>query len=169
MLSRYGKSIGFSSLSPWNWYERTNFRASLGTHTHTHTHTHTRMHAQEMKQIFEINRGVLGSCLNGKEQAGLSKLSTVISLASPVTDIFMEHTNFLESIAFKLCRYFQYHWFTNKFWWFSHGWTANKGIVSAIVDISYQVIDVFIDDEIALNACKLKGKKQTANCLLQNI
>ena len=67
------------------------------------------MHAQEMKQIFEINRGVLGSCLNGKEQAGLSKLSTVISLASPVTDIFMERTNFFESIAFKLCRYFQYH------------------------------------------------------------
>ena len=44
-----------------------------------------------MKQIFKINRGVLASCLTGKEQAGLSKLSTVISRASPVTDFFLQN------------------------------------------------------------------------------
>ena len=56
------------------------------------------------KQIFQINRkSVLASRLVGKEHRSLSKLCSVIGLATPVSDVrFMEYMNFLETIALEL-------------------------------------------------------------------
>ena len=101
-----------------------------------------------------------------KGHRGLSKLCNVIGLAPSLSDVqFMEHVNFLESIASELylenvksakekanCLVQKEYGvdsrdaidlpasFDGSWCW--HKWTGNRGIVSAIAGVSSQIIDV---------------------------
>ena len=112
-------------------------------------------------------KSVLTSRLTGKEHKNLPKLCGVIGLAPPISDVrCMEHMNFHESIGLEPCLenmksagerarcllQKEYGVDSTDFIdvpasfngsWYSHGWSANRGIISAIAEVSSHIIDAF--------------------------
>ena len=118
-------------------------------------------------QSFDINgQSILAARLAGKGRKGLWRIISVLGLCSPVAKAsFSEHVKFWEKTSFDLRE-------ENLFMcakrakelmaqengvsvdtvldvptsfdgsWSSRGWTASNGIVSAIADVSSQVIDI---------------------------
>ena len=122
---------------------------------------------KKTRHSFDINRqSILATRLAGKGRKGILKICSVLGLSSPLAKSrFSEHVKFWEKTSYDLRE-------ENLFMcakrakelmarengvnvdtvldvptsfdgsWSSRGWTANNGIVSAIADISSQVIDI---------------------------
>lgn len=143
--------------------------------------------------VYDINRkSVLASRIIGKGRSGLNKLCSVIGLASPVSKpSFAEHTKFWEKVAEKvkeesfneaLVKIKEIKQEQNDEdaatiatrtldvatsfdgSWSSRGWTANKGIVSAISEETCQVIDVSYKCRTCIECTKMEEKRKSGLC-----
>ena len=137
-------------------------------------------------QVYEINRkSVLASRLAGTGRNGLLKICSVLGLNSPVwKQSFAEHTKYWDKVAAELreenqimaaqrAKKFEAKGATDTVVdiptsfdgsWYSRGWTANKGFVSAIAESTSQVLDVILKIRSCPQCTIMENKRKEGKC-----
>ena len=140
--------------------------------------------------MYEINRrATLASRIIGKGRTGLHKFCSVVGLASPVCkQSFSEYTKYWEQLSKELCTENMItaaenakklvredeglHTYENIIdipTMFdgsrnSRGWTANRGIVSAIAESTSQVLDVAYKSRVSSQYVVMEERKKNGEC-----